>query len=59
MGRVKQVFVDLELDDPDQEYTETEIRAVAVPALAEMICYLLIAVCCLVWLAIGSTTGRV
>lgn len=59
MGRVKQVFVDLELDDPDQEYTETEIRAVAVPALAEMICYLLGIVCCLVWLAIGSTGVRI
>jgi len=59
MGKVKQVFVDLEHEGPDQEPEGFDLVAVVVPRLLEYLCYLLIAGSCLVWLAIGSTGGRI
>ncbi|MGM4947405.1 hypothetical protein AB8B21_05525 [Tardiphaga sp. 866_E4_N2_1] len=46
-------------EGPDQEPDIADIVAVAVPFLLEYICYALAVACCLVWIAIGSTGGRV
>jgi hypothetical protein len=54
MGKVKQIFVDLEHEGPDQEPGDFEIVAVAVPVLLEVICVCLGLACAFVWVAYYS-----
>ncbi|MGM5018695.1 hypothetical protein [Tardiphaga sp. 367_B4_N1_1] len=64
MAKTSQAYADRAEEDrpfegPDQELDIADVVAVAVPFLLEYICYSLAFACCLVWLAIGSTGGRI
>jgi hypothetical protein len=44
-------------EGPDQEYPESEIRAVAIPVLIEVISVCLMFACAILWCGIGA--GRI